>query len=148
LEEKAKGLDRVAFLGYRKGEDLRAQIRAAKFVVFPAEGFENNPRTVIEAFALGKPVVASDIGGVPELVHDGKTGLLFTPGSCDGLAAAIGRIYNDNKALYELGFNARRFVEKNMNSVVHYEKLMQIYSQVSNKVFPEPAEIAQGAYRE
>jgi glycosyltransferase involved in cell wall biosynthesis len=148
LEEKSKKFNRVSFLGYRKGDDLRDQIRRAKFVVFPAEGFENNPRTIIEAFALGKPVVASVIGGVPELVLDGKTGLLFKPGDRKSLASAISRLYFDNKFLYELGFNARSFVEKNMGSNAHYEKLMKIYSQVSNNVFQPVSKITQGVYRE
>lgn len=55
------------------------------FAVVPSELYENNPLAVIEAFALGKPVIRSNIGGIPEIVLDNKTGFAFGPGNAEDL---------------------------------------------------------------
>src|SRR3972149_4769527 len=85
LEEKVKkeGISNVNFLGYMKGEYLYKEIVKSKAVVMPSEWYENNPMSVLEAFALGKPVVGANIGGIPELVKDGVTGFTFEPGNIE-----------------------------------------------------------------
>ncbi|HHD83003.1 MAG TPA: glycosyltransferase, partial [Bacteroidetes bacterium] len=81
LEEKAKikGIKNVSFLGYKSGEDLKEEIMCCSATIIPSECYEAFGRTIIESFALGKPVIGSRIGGIPELVKDGKTGYTFTP---------------------------------------------------------------------
>ena len=58
-------------------------------IVVPSEWHENSPISILEAMAYGKPIVASQIGGIPELVREGKTGLLFDPGNVDQLSDKI-----------------------------------------------------------
>ena len=124
---KSEKLDNVRFLGYRSGDDLRNEVRNSIVLVIPSECYENNPRSVIEAFALGKPVIGARIGGIPELVKDGKTGYTFEPGHAGDLRDKIECLLQDPDSAIEMGKNARRFVEEKNNPEKHYQKLIEIY---------------------
>jgi glycosyltransferase involved in cell wall biosynthesis len=88
---EALGAD-VRFHGYLSGAGLTSAIRAARAVVVPSEWYENAPLSVLEASALGKPIIAAAIGGLPELVADGESGWLFPSGSAEALAACLARV--------------------------------------------------------
>jgi glycosyltransferase involved in cell wall biosynthesis len=132
LEKKAKHeqIINVVFLGYKPQKELIAEIQKAMFVVLPSEWFENNPFSIIEAFALGKPVLASRIGGIPELVTDFKTGLTFEPGTIDELRNHIQYLSEHSELIVELGKNARRFAEQHFCSEKYFRDLMNIYHLV------------------
>ena len=132
LEEKCRkeGIKNVVFLGYQTGEDLKREMSNPLFVVIPSEWYENNPRSVIEAFALGKPVVGARIGGIPELVKGGETGLLYESGNVEDLRDKIEALLKDKERIEFMGRNARKFVETELNTDLHYEKLMKIYQSV------------------
>ncbi len=123
-------IDNVALLGYKKEDSLKDEIRKSMFVILPSTCFENNPRSIIEAFALGKPVVGSRIGGIPELVKDNQTGLTFTAGDSDDLRLKIKYLMNNPDKTMEMGRNARVFVEKELNAEKHYQGLMEIYNKI------------------
>ena len=89
---------RVTFHGRVDSARLSVLRDAAVAVVVPSEWYENSPLAVAESFARGCPVVAANIGGLPELVTDGGNGLLFTSGDVEGLEEALGRLVGD-KAL-------------------------------------------------
>ncbi len=100
-EAAAAGVtDRVRFLGHRA--DIPALMEAADVVVLPslAEGL---PLAIMEAFALGRPVVASSVGGVPELIEDGVTGRLVGAGDASGLADSMRGVLDDPTAAARLG---------------------------------------------
>ncbi len=130
---KSEKLDNVEFLGYRSGDDLKNEVRNSMALVIPSEWYENNPRSVIEAFALGKPAIGARIGGIPELVKDGKTGYTFESGNVEDLRDKIECLLKDPDSAIERGKNARRFVEENLNPEKHYQKLMKIYQIAINK---------------
>lgn len=88
---------------------------------------------MIEAFALGKPVIGARIGGIPELVRDGETGYTFEPFDAGDLAAKINLLADDRAGIERMGRNARRFVEEELNAERHYERLMAIYQQATGK---------------
>jgi glycosyltransferase involved in cell wall biosynthesis len=89
------GLDgRVRFLGVRSREEVLRTLHAVDAAVLPSR-WENFPHLVVEALAVGTPVIASAVGGVPELVRDGENGLLVPPGDAAALAAAIERLVAD-----------------------------------------------------
>jgi glycosyltransferase involved in cell wall biosynthesis len=127
------GLQHVSFLGYRTGEDLLREIAANAVVVLPSECHENNPRAVLEAFALGKPVIGSRLGGIPELVIDGVTGLTFTAGDAGDLSLKISSLIDSPAAVMRWGRNARKLVEEKFNSEVYYQGLMRIYAAARGK---------------
>jgi glycosyltransferase involved in cell wall biosynthesis len=97
LERRARdlGLDgRVRFLGSMSREGVLRLFRAADASLLPS-AWENFPHTVVESLAVGTPVIATAVGGVPEVVRDGENGLLVEPGDPAALAAAIGTFFED-----------------------------------------------------
>ena len=98
LEGRARelGLEgRVSFLGSVSREQVLRLFHAADASVLPS-AWENSPHTVVEALAVGCPVIATAVGGVPEVVRDGENGLLVPPGDSGALAAAIARFFADD----------------------------------------------------
>lgn len=127
LAESDAGLRNVSFRGHLTGADLAGEIRRAAFVVIPSEWYENNPRSVIEAFALGRPVIGARIGGIPELVENGVTGFTFAPGDAASLRERITALAGDRDARAGMGRSARRLVEERFSAEKHYAGLMDAY---------------------
>ena len=96
----------VKFLGYLEGDALHEIIRGARATVLPSEWYENAPVSVLEAYALGKPVIGANIGGIPELIRENETGLTFTSGNEPSLTAAMRAIAERSDAqVQEMGRN-------------------------------------------
>lgn len=135
LEEKVKteGINNVKFLGYIKGEALYKEINRSIAVVLPSECYENNPVSVLEAFALGKPVIGSRIGGIPELVIDGVSGYTFEPNNAEDLKSKILFLMKNKNVLHNMSKNTRELLEKNFNEEVYCKGLMSIYENVLAK---------------
>ncbi|HXW70694.1 MAG TPA: glycosyltransferase family 4 protein [Methylocella sp.] len=115
------------FLGHIQGADLQHAIAAASIVVVPSEWYENSPLSVLEAMAYGKPIIASRIGGIPELVVDGVTGVLFEPGDIKVLQREIIALIGDQEKRGRLGKAARTRVETNFSLKRHNKELLSLY---------------------
>lgn len=123
------GMDRVSFEGYRSNESLLDLYRNSSFVVCPSEWYENAPMVILESFALGKPVVGSRIGGIPEMITDHATGMIFEPGEAEALRYCIKYLWEQPRVVSEMGRNARLKVENYYTPERHYDLLMKIYSR-------------------
>ena len=130
---KTEKMTNIIFLGFRSGKELEHEIRNSMIVVLPSIWYENYPRSVIEAFALGKPVIGARIGGIPELVRDSETGLTFEPGNAADLRGTILSLLKARGKIVEMGKTARAFVEEELNPEKHYQVLMQIYMEAINR---------------
>jgi glycosyltransferase involved in cell wall biosynthesis len=131
------GLDgRVRLAGERDDvPDLLA--RADVFVL--ASASEGMPISVLEAMAAGLPVVASRVGGVPEVVADGETGLLVPPGSSQDLAAALGRLLADFKLRQRLGDAGRIHVRERFDLAPFRRAHVELYSrELASRRLPAP----------
>lgn len=133
---RAQHVSNVELVGMQSGQALIELIRGARCVVVPSEWYENCPRSAIEAMACGTPVIGADIGGIPDMVEDGVTGLLFEAFSVDALRAAILRLHDDDDLIAELGRNARAKVEQRYSIGAHLEQLLAIYDRVAGRVAP------------
>lgn len=111
-EIKSSGLSNISYVGFTTGEDLIKLIGEAKLSILPTQWYENCPMAVLESFMLGTPVIGARIGGVPELIEDGRDGLLFTPADKADLIEKIRSIYFDDKKLEEMSINARKKLDK------------------------------------
>jgi glycosyltransferase involved in cell wall biosynthesis len=98
---------RLSYLGYIAGAAKRAAFTRAGHLLFPSLWYENAPVAIAEAAAYGLGVIGSDIGGIPEFIEDGRTGILFPPGDADALAHAILRVVQTADALPELAARSR-----------------------------------------
>lgn len=124
------GLANAEFLGYVPRDRLVELVGGAAFVVIPSVCPENFPYSVLEAFALGKPVIGSRIGGIPELVRPGVTGLLAEPGDPASLAEAIERLRADPSLGRTLGGAGRKLVETELSPAVHYARISDLYQSL------------------
>jgi glycosyltransferase involved in cell wall biosynthesis len=120
----------VKFIGPQYGDDLKRAMGKATAVVVPSEWYDNGPMVVYQAFAMGKPVLASDIDGLPEIVLPGKTGWLVPPGDVDALAAALKTIPLDPAAARALGLQARAWAEENLSADRYYRDLLSVLKEV------------------
>ncbi len=119
----------ISFLGYQTGAQLRDTIAAAAMVVVPSEWYENASMGILEAMACGKPVIASRMGGIPEQVQDGETGLLFESGNIEALRAAIERLASEPELRRQMGRAARRRVEEHFSLDQHCVHLAELYRE-------------------
>ena len=111
-------------------KDLVVLIQGARFLIWPSEGYyETFGLVAVEAFACGTPVVASRIGVMEEIVEEGRTGLLFTPGDAQDLAAKMEWAWSNPEAMKEMGRAARREYEAKYTAETNYQILMHIYEQ-------------------
>ena len=130
LHRLADGLANVEFLGYRDGEELRDLYRGTRAVVLPSRVHENFPLTILEAMAIGKPVIGSNVGGVPEIIQDCINGFLVAPTDLRGWVEAIMRLAYDDELYARLSREARATVEERFAAEDHYQRLMEIYNGV------------------
>lgn len=126
------GCANVDFLGYVERGQLLQIVRKAMCVVMPSIWYENFPYSILEAFCLGKPVIASRIGGMPEIVRDGETGFLFEPGNSLALSERIQYLQENSSLVAEMGKQARARVEAEFDSDTHYDKLKRVYETLTD----------------
>ncbi|MEW6382152.1 MAG: glycosyltransferase family 4 protein [bacterium] len=117
------------YVGMKQGEDLHRLLAGARAVILPSLWYENQPFSITEAFAAGKPVIASDLGGMTELVNNSQGGILVSPGDVDDLAEAMRWITAHPKEARQMGKKAQEYACNTHSSDIHYRKLLQIYQQ-------------------
>ncbi len=124
LKVKSEELEgNVEFMGYRQWDDIKEIVGHARFTVIPSEWYENNPLSVIEAECLGTPVLGARIGGIPELIDEGVSGMTFTSGDAGDLAEKI-------KAMFSAEFDYKGIAERSMaryNADAYYDEIMKCY---------------------
>jgi len=121
------------FVGHLAGEALKRAIAGAVAVVVPSEWHENCPMSVLEAMACGKPVVGSRMGGIPELVAEGKTGLLFNPGNVSELQEKLDTLMAVPALRQLMGKQARVRVAQEFSLDKHNAGLLAIYDSVTGR---------------
>ena len=114
-------------LGRLETDDVQRRVRSARAVVVPSVWYEVFGRVVAEAYAAGVPVIASRIGGLPELVRDGETGHLVDPGDPDDLARALLAQENDPMGSQTMGAAARSLYDEAFSPQVIVDRLCSIY---------------------
>lgn len=114
----------IEFLGQKKWEEFRPVLEGARFMVIPSEWSENNPLTVIESLALGTPVLGANIGGIPELIDEGVSGMVFESGNHESLKNKIEAMWNASFDYKTIATDAQR----EYSSDTYYGKLIEIYT--------------------
>lgn len=121
----------VRFLGFLSGGALHEAVSAARAVVVPSEWYENAPLSVLEACALGKPVIVAAIGGLPELVVDGESGWIFDSGSVDALAGCLAQVASRaDRSVAAAGTAAHDYVSAEFSPRRYIDALRPIYRRL------------------
>lgn len=123
----------IDYLGMKYGDELSSLTSLSRVVVLPSIWYENQPFSILEAFAHGKPVIASRLGGMIELVKDGERGLLVEPGNAAELATAMKWMIDHPVEAQKMGENALAYVQQNHSEATHYEQLMTIYESIISR---------------
>jgi glycosyltransferase involved in cell wall biosynthesis len=135
LEELAATLgvdDRVRFHGRLPAADVHDAMRAAAVVAVPSRWYENMPITVLESFAAGVPVVASAVGGIPELIDQGLDGVMVPPDDPRALATALTSLTSRPARALEMGAAARAKAERDFTPAAHLERVDALYTEARN----------------
>jgi len=123
LQALSKGKSTIEFVGQQPWSEVKEIVSKARFSVIPSEWYENNPLSVIEALCLGTPVLGARTGGIPELIEEGKTGLLFEPKNSDDLKLKIQEMFLlkiDYKVVAENS-------QLRFSSEQYYDALLKLY---------------------
>ena len=129
-EAQRRMMRSIQFRGWMSRDRTVAATKQACFLVFPSEWYEGFPRAIAEALACGVPVICSRLGAMEEIVEDGRTGLHFTPGNADDLAAKVDWAWTHPKEMEAMGRAARAEYETKYTAERNYLMLMEIYQKV------------------
>ncbi len=120
----------VQFTGFVKYEELPSYYASADVVIIPSEIYESFSYTVAQGMACGKPVIASKIGGIPETLDYGNSGILFRPGDIEDLSEKIKSLYNNKEKARIIGENARLFCRNNFSMEILQPKYLAFYQSI------------------
>jgi glycosyltransferase involved in cell wall biosynthesis len=137
MEALAKQVFGERYLGFLPLDDILRRMHAARFLVLPSICYENSPRTIVEAFSAGLPVIASRLGALVDIVRDGVTGLLFEPGDAADLAAKIAWADSHPQEMVRMGKAARAEYQARYTPERNYEMLMNIYEDAIESLHKE-----------
>lgn len=132
-EIESCGMNNIELKGPVWGEEMETIIENARFVIVPSEWFEPSPYVVLQSFSHAKPVIASNIGGLPEMISDGVDGYLFDAGNINDLAIKIKELYGDTDKIIKMGERARYKVETKYAPQLYYEKTMVLFNKLINR---------------
>ncbi|MDR1678851.1 MAG: glycosyltransferase [Prevotellaceae bacterium] len=124
-ELMAQANDNIEFVGHKNWDESKEIVGKARFSVIPSEWYENNPLSVIEAQCLGTPVLGANIGGIPELIEAGKTGMLFESRNVSDLKEKI-------EQMFATAFDYKRIAAESQNrysAEKYYDEILKKYEQ-------------------
>ncbi|MGB5635341.1 MAG: glycosyltransferase family 4 protein, partial [Waterburya sp.] len=123
-------LNHIGLLGFKHKQELQKLIRHSICTITPSQWYETFGLTLIESFAHGRPVIASRIGGMTEIITDGIDGYLVHPGDVEQLRERMLWMAEHSTQAREMGLVGRRKVETHFNSESHYQKLISVYQKL------------------
>lgn len=130
-ELKQMAGENIEFCGYQSGDTLRHTIRDSKAIIVPSECYENNPMTVIESSMAGVPAIGARIGGIPEIIVEGKTGYIFTSKSVEELTEAVTKLESLSAEQYNtMSLECRKFADEKFSSRALYDKIIKFYTSI------------------
>lgn len=126
-------ISNVSFLGPKWNEKLEPIIKDCDFVVVPSEWYEPSPYVALQSFSYGKPVIASNMGGLNDLIIQNENGILFKAGDKVSLSNSIKNLFQNKALIQKMGHNARSLVERKYNPERYYADTMNVISGLINK---------------
>lgn len=130
--QELKVADRVTELGWVDAAQKARELARAAIFCLPSHA-EGLPMAMLEAMAAGKAVVVTSVGGIPDAVRDGENGILVPPGDVAALAAALGRLLEDEQERQRLGQQARATIQERFESGVVIGRIAAVYEQLRDE---------------
>ena len=129
VAETARHVSGIEVSPWLPREEVLALLGKAKILIFPSTCYEGQSLVLLEAFAMGTPVIASRLGAMPEIIDPGRTGLLFEAGDSSDLAAQVDSILAHPEELRPMRLHARREFETKYTGAANYARLIEIYER-------------------
>lgn len=128
---KENNLDgRIDLIGYQNQENIRKCIANARFIVVPSIWYENCPYSILETMEIGKPIIASDIGGIPELVNNDINGFLYEPNEINSLKEKLELLFESDDLTEEFGNNSKKLFEEKYSADKYYDEIIKVYESL------------------
>jgi glycosyltransferase involved in cell wall biosynthesis len=124
----------VVFHGRLSADELAPLVRHSRALLVPSRWYENQPMTILEAFAASTPVVVTDMGGMPELVEPGVHGLVVPADDDARLAEALAHLDSNPDEAVTMGIAGRRRLEQDFAAAAHLSRLEGVYDKASTRV--------------
>lgn len=121
--------DRVKMLGYLNEKKMQNTIESCSFVIIPSTCNENCPYSILESMAMGKPIIASNRGGIPELVEDNKNGFIYKYDDINDLSYKIEKLFSNEHLINEFSKTSRKFATSKYSEEIYYNSLIKIYKK-------------------
>ena len=133
LKELARRMElgNVEFVGHLQGAELDRLVAEARFTVLPSRAYETLGKTILESYAQGRAVVASDLGSRREFVRHGETGLLYRTGDVEQLAATLSFLYSHPELAAEMGRTGREVVRERHSPNAHLQAMLALYERMA-----------------
>jgi glycosyltransferase involved in cell wall biosynthesis len=137
VEQAALNNSNVHWLGTKKLDDVLHLMKHAELLIFPSQWYEGMPRTIIESLAVGTPVLASNIGGLPEMIETGRNGNLFRPGDHLDLAREVHGMFEQLETADRYRSSARELFLTRFSGSANYQQLMSVYERAISGAHPK-----------
>ena len=119
--------ENVKLLGYIDSDKVKEYVRKSRFIIVPSIWYENCPYSVLETLAIGKPIIGSNLGGIPELVKNNESGLIYTYNKPKELQEKMRVLFENKELADELGKNAKQIAKEEYSKESYYNKIINIY---------------------
>ena len=124
--------NRITLLGYLNQNDVRENIRKCRFVTVPSIWYENCPYSILETMEIGKPIIGSKIGGIPELIQDGINGFTYEHNDVTKLTNILMKLFGNDETVKQFSKNSKQIFIQNYSAEAYYNKLMTVYNKYIN----------------
>lgn len=125
--------DKIKIVGNLDEEVLIKLLKDCRFLVYPTLKYESCPSEIAEALVMGKPIIAPEVGGIPELIRNGKNGLLYEYNDIIGLTDAMINLFEDVELVKVLGRNSKEIAKEAFSKSIYYKKLLGIYNLINRR---------------
>jgi glycosyltransferase involved in cell wall biosynthesis len=126
-------MSEVEWYGRLTLDEMLNLMKKASFLVFPSRWYEAMPRTLIDSFSVGTPVVASRLGAMEDMIDEGRTGLFFSPGDASDLAAKVSLLVEQTEIAASMRIHARRVYESTYTGEDNYHLIMEAYRRAGKR---------------
>lgn len=124
--------NRITLLGYLNQNDIRENIRKCRFVTVPSIWYENCPYSILETMEIGKPIIGSKIGGIPELIQDGINGFTYEHNDVTELTNILMKMFGNDETVKQFSKNSKQIFIQNYSAETYYNELMTVYNKYIN----------------
>ena len=133
LDGICQGIPNVEYVGFKKGEELNSLISKAMFTVYPSIWYDNCPLSILESEALGTPVIASKMGGIPELIENDETGILIEDINEEKLTKEINALYQNEEKRARMSKNCIKKREVMISLENYANRMVELYHNTLKK---------------